>query len=304
MKLRLILLNWFLFIYLFNLVLEAGFADSLYFEAGEPSSENGDTLYIPSDTSGGDVTIYIKARNDEPISALTVPLIDECDCAYLDPAKNNGAAFPICFQGSRVEDFSFLSLNLNLSPPQVFYGAISMTSHLPAGHGLFAKMIYTIPPEVSDICTCICLDTLFFPPHNILRFVDTLAEERLPGFEEKCFRVTVKKQTEVPEVDSKRGFYFNLKQNYPNPFNSLTTIPFTVHCKQQTENNPIHITIDVYNVLGRKVKTILDQEKSPGEYQALWNGKDQEGKDVGSGIYFCKLSSEDLILIKKMVLLR
>ena len=306
MNYRFNVLFWFLVvcIYLLNFASDPGFADSLYFEAGEPSSENGDTLFIPSDSSGGDVTIHIIVQNDEPISAFTVPLTDECECAYFDPAKNNGSNSPICFEGSRVENFSVLSLNLDLSPPQLLYGVFSFSSPLLQGDGLFAKMIYTIPPGTSNICTCICLDTLIFPPGNTLRFVDTLAESRPLTFHEKCFRVAVSKQTEIPEVDSESRFHFDLKQNYPNPFNSHTTISFAVHSKRSTENSPIHITLSIYNILGQKVKTLLDQKNYPGEYRVFWDARDEKKRDVSSGIYMYKLSIDNLVLRKKMVLLR
>jgi hypothetical protein len=306
MKYRFNVLYWFLVvcIYLLNFTSDPGFADSLYFEAGEPSSENGDTLFIPSDSSGGDVTIYIKVQNDEPVSAFTVPLIDKCSCAYFNPAKNNGGTSPICFEGSRVENFTMLSLNLDLCPPQLLYGVFSFSSPLLQGNGIFAKMIYTIPPEVSEICTCICLDTLFFPPGNTLKFVDTLAEGIVPVFEEKCFRVAVGNQTEIPEIDSESRFHFDLKQNYPNPFNSHTAISFTIHDKRSTENSPLHINLSIYNILGQKVKTLMHQKYYPGEYLVFWDGRDEKKREVSSGIYIYKLSFDDLVIYKKMVLLR
>jgi hypothetical protein len=306
-------LVWFLFLSLFftNSLFaqqhpdDPGLADTLYFEAGEPCSENGDTLYIPSDTSGGDVTIYVKIWNDNPIQALTVPLIDTCGIGFLDSFKNNGNALPLCFQGSRVEDFDMKAINLSIytDSHKVFYGAISFESNLPSGEGLFARMVYTIPPGNSS--ACICLDTSFYPPTNVLSFVRTdIVEGYVPILKKGCFQVAAQEETDVPENGIQRPYQVDLKQNYPNPFNSLTTISFAVCGKQSTVNSPIHITISVYNILGQKVRVLQDQKQYPGEYQVFWDGKDDNKRDVGSGIYFYSLYFEDVILIKKMLLLR
>lgn len=281
---------------------DPGSADTLYFEAGGLSSENGDTLFIPSDTSGGEVLIYIKIWNDNPIQALGVPLIDSCGVCFLDSSKNNGGATPACFLGSRVEDFGSLTLNLELNPPKVMYGAVSFESSLPAGNGLFATMVYTVPPNA--IPTCIRLYSSFFPPGNHLSFIRADAVAYVPIFKEKCFQVAASEVTGVEEENSEKIFEFDLKQNYPNPFNAQTAIRFAVHSKQSTVNGPIRLTLTIYNILGQKVTTLLDQKKSSGEYRVLWDGKDETGEDVASGIYLYRLSAGDVTLTKKMVLLR
>jgi hypothetical protein len=281
---------------------DPGSADTVYLEPGGLSSEEGDTLFIPSDASGGDVLIYIKIWSDNPIQAIGVPLIDACGVGFLDSSKNDVGSTPICFQGSRVEEFGSLTLNLNLNPPKVMYGAVSLGSPLASGVGLFARMIYTIPPEVSPVC--ICLDSSFFPPGNHLSFVRTDAVGYVPIFKNRCFQVASTEVTDMKEGSPEKRLEFDLRQNYPNPLNSLTTIPFIIDQKQPQANSPVHITLSVYNVLGQKVRTLLDQKKSPGIYQISWDGKDETGKDVASGIYLYKLSSKDITLTRKMLLLR
>lgn len=115
---------------------------------------------------------------------------------------------------------------------------------------------------------------------------------------------------------------FSLLQNYPNPFNPATTIPFTVHGKRKTENSPVrttqslvnsselivnsplHTTLTIYNVLGQRVRTLVDEDKLPVEYKVIWDGKDGAGKDVASGIYFYRLKVGDYAETKRMVLLK
>ncbi|MCK4427194.1 MAG: T9SS type A sorting domain-containing protein, partial [candidate division Zixibacteria bacterium] len=110
----------------------------------------------------------------------------------------------------------------------------------------------------------------------------------------------VEDEEEIPDLPEK----FALYQNYPNPFNPSTKIPFTVFGSQFTVHSPIHTSLKIYNILGQKVRTLVDEEKLPGIYQAIWDGKDDEGKDVASGIYFYQLTVRDQILTKKMLLLR
>ena len=112
------------------------------------------------------------------------------------------------------------------------------------------------------------------------------------------------KATSVPEEPSSSPTYFTLYQNYPNPFNPTTRIPFTVHGSRFMVRRPIPTTLKIYNVLGQKVRTLVDEEKLPGIYQVIWDGKDGEGKDVASGIYFYQLTAEGHTLTKKMLLLK
>jgi hypothetical protein len=91
-----------------------------------------------------------------------------------------------------------------------------------------------------------------------------------------------------------------LLRNYPNPFNAATSIQYTVHGKQ----TPIHTTLKLYNLLGRKVRTLVEAEMVPGNYQATWDGRDDRGEDLASGIYLCKLRSGPWLDSKKMVLLK
>ncbi|HPN42715.1 MAG TPA: two-component regulator propeller domain-containing protein [bacterium] len=73
-----------------------------------------------------------------------------------------------------------------------------------------------------------------------------------------------------------------LFQNYPNPFNSETTINYSVE-----KDGPVQITI--YDLLGRRVQTLVDERRSAGSYRAVWNGCDNSGRCVASGIYFVRM---------------
>jgi len=89
-----------------------------------------------------------------------------------------------------------------------------------------------------------------------------------------------------------------LHQNYPNPFNAGTTISF------ELAQGPLPTTLEIYNVMGQKVATLLKGERDSGQYQISGDGVDRRGHDVASGIYFFVLRAADWHQTKRMILLR
>ncbi len=89
-----------------------------------------------------------------------------------------------------------------------------------------------------------------------------------------------------------------LSSIYPNPFNPSTTISFSV-----TEDL-LNIEITIYNLKGQKVRQIISDQLSIGQYKILWNGKNDFGKNISSGIYFCKFKCGNVSQIKRIVMLK
>jgi serine protease AprX len=112
------------------------------------------------------------------------------------------------------------------------------------------------------------------------------------------------KPTYVEEEPAILPQQFTLGQNYPNPFNPTTVIPFRVQSSQYTVDCPLPTTLRVYNIRGQWVRTLLDEEMKPGNYTVVWDGKNQDGKEVSSGIYFYQLTAGERKITKKMLLLR
>jgi uncharacterized delta-60 repeat protein len=90
---------------------------------------------------------------------------------------------------------------------------------------------------------------------------------------------------------------FDLSQNYPNPFNPSTKIEFTLAKSD-------FVTLQIYDVLGRKVRILVSEELSSGYKSVIWDGKNDDGKDVASGVYFYQLKVGDFSEPKKMLLLK
>jgi hypothetical protein len=85
--------------------------------------------------------------------------------------------------------------------------------------------------------------------------------------------------------------------NYPNPFNPETSIAFSTK-----ENGPV--SIDIYNVRGQKVRSLLNENKEAGNHTVVWNGKDDNGKNVASGVFFYRMKSGKYSSTKKMILMK
>lgn len=89
--------------------------------------------------------------------------------------------------------------------------------------------------------------------------------------------------------------------NYPNPFNPATAIRYAL-------TEPGYVTLSVYNLLGKKVRTLVGRHQRPGEFTVQWNGKDDSQHQVASGIYMYQLTTSnaagDQVLQKKMILLK
>ena len=110
-------------------------------------------------------------------------------------------------------------------------------------------------------------------------------------FQEECLPI------ETDATDEEILTVANLSQNFPNPFNPTTTIKYQV--KEASD-----IAIEVYNVRGQKIKTLVNDNLPAGEYEVKWNGNDDNGSSVASGIYFYKLRSGNDSQTKKMVLMK
>jgi len=113
------------------------------------------------------------------------------------------------------------------------------------------------------------------------------------------------KATSVDEYteEENRPPMYQLSQNYPNPFNSETVIWYYL---PDVGYQPAEVEITIYNLLGKRVKSLVNGREYPGEHKIRWDGKDDSGKEAASGIYFyrLKVSGIELVKPKKMVLLK
>ena len=97
--------------------------------------------------------------------------------------------------------------------------------------------------------------------------------------------------------DAELPISFELKQNFPNPFNPSTKITYQISEAEK-------VNLEIYNALGEKVRTLVNDTKDSGQYEVIWDGKNQAGNDLSSGVYFYRLDAGKNVKVMKMVLLR
>ncbi|KPK90442.1 hypothetical protein AMJ80_08380 [bacterium SM23_31] len=90
---------------------------------------------------------------------------------------------------------------------------------------------------------------------------------------------------------------FYLSQNYPNPFNPTTTIKFQMPFLS-------FVTINIYNIKGELVKNIVSERMNAGHHSVIWNGTDNSGRQVGSGLYIYRMQTNDFTTVRKMIFVK
>ncbi len=90
---------------------------------------------------------------------------------------------------------------------------------------------------------------------------------------------------------------FDVSQNYPNPFNPVTNIPYSLSSRTR-------VTIEVFNVAGQRVSTLLDREQSAGQHMVTWDGTNTNGGQVPSGVYMYRIATDLGSETRKMVLIK
>jgi len=90
---------------------------------------------------------------------------------------------------------------------------------------------------------------------------------------------------------------FDLFQNYPNPFNPTTTIRYQVP-------KAVKVKLEIFNIMGQSVRTLVDDNKEPGYHLVLWDGLTSAGSPASTGVYYYRISAGDFVMSKKMALLK
>jgi len=106
------------------------------------------------------------------------------------------------------------------------------------------------------------------------------------------------------EKEKKLPSQYSLEQNYPNPFNPSTSIKFSIPSVETQNIASQRVTLKIYDLLGREIKTLADREMSPGNYTVTWNADDNYGKKVSTGIYLYSINAGKFAQTRKMILMK
>ena len=127
-------------------------------------------------------------------------------------------------------------------------------------------------------------------PNFGLEFGDILLANTNAGIIPLKPRVEVEQEAALPET-------YSLSQNYPNPFNPETEISFRIP-------SAIHTSLNIFNILGQEVITLVDEQREAGHYTVTWSGRDEFGTEVTTGVYFYTLKAGEFTETKRMLLLK
>ncbi len=120
-------------------------------------------------------------------------------------------------------------------------------------------------------------------------YIDAITWRGMSGYSSKGGPLVLSKMGDPIAVMPEE---FSLRQNHPNPFNPATTISFTMPEES-------HVKLEIFNITGQKVETLVNGTVSAGVHSVIW-----DGTDVASGIYFYRIETDEFIETKKMVLLK
>ena len=227
----------------------------------------------------------------------------------------DGAPFPL---HGRLEDIEENLYLLRLSIPDRTVGAFDLEFQFDPQ---LIEYTQTTPPQPTNRSTLVCTDIL---ESGTLRVMGIAASDT-----ELTLDLHFRRRSQIPSTITVTKFryydangreqstispttfssdlapipgHFALHPNFPNPFNAITTIRYELPIMTNGVFTPVHLAI--YNITGQKIQTLLDQPQKPGYYKITWNGIDDYGLPVSSGVYFYRIVVGDQIQSRPLLLLR
>jgi len=235
----------------------------------------------------GKIIVPIELNNTIPMAALDLPL------KFSEGVILEDVLFE--FEGSRSATFDFAHANINNADHTVVIGMIPMIdgtgSDLEVGSGAIAELVFSVQdPSVEEIE--ISPTSMDKPSHALMLVYNEgkQAIDMTPEFDVITVPVNKSGDQMVPEK-------FGLDQNYPNPFNPTTGIAYALP-------EATNVRLEIFNVLGQQVKTLVNEYQNAGNYDVIWDGLNNNGSSVASGIYFYRLTTDKEQATKKMMMLK
>jgi hypothetical protein len=244
------------------------------------------TGVVSADQSAGNAVVELGANDVLPIAVSEVCVFPLCICSDVALA---GAQFRLRFDAGRVVPLE--SALTSRSEEMTMIQAVNGQEMIILIYSAEGKQIAPGDGAVLNItCTVKGAGTGSVPI--------AVEEVILANEEAKSVPAVVRTTTMSGWIQTPR--HNGLTQNYPNPFNPETDIEYQIG----DSGFPVHTTLTVYNLLGQEVRTLVDGVRNPGYYTVTWDGKNQFGSQVASGIYFCRFRAGAYATTIKMSLMK
>jgi hypothetical protein len=259
-------------------------------DSGNPLS-----YQIMPSKSANEATVQVFLRNPTGMAGASIPLSFGSVDADIQCTQ-------ISFEGSRVAHFS-LYPQIDNANKKVLIGMIrdlgaQIDDVLPAGQGLIATLHFSsekvrCQPELKIVPWSLSAGKLYFDMvdakgNSILGKQVREEPIAIPGKDER--------QSD-PVLPNDKASTYKLERNFPNPFNPETIISFNLP-------EASAVKLNVYNILGQMVRTLVDEELPAGAHSVMWDGKNGQGSEVASGVYFYRIKAGDFESTMRMTLLR
>jgi hypothetical protein len=230
--------------------------------------------------------VPIDVTNAQDLVAMDIPL-----------SFSEGATVESITFTDRVKTFEVQIANYDNEKREIVIGLISMVTgekpDMAAGSGAVAVVTFKLEHGVNSVE--INPIEMQSPNHSLTYYWNDYTNGR------------AEVRSVHPEVEAGQVFYSNpemaiptkfaLHQNSPNPFNPTTRVAFDMPAAGDVE-------ITVFNVLGQRVTDLVNGYREAGSYEVIWDGKDDAGQSVASGVYFYRIKTDQFNDTKKMLLLK
>jgi len=237
------------------------------------------------------VTVPISVVHDENLVAMDIPL-----------EWSDGVTLTnVSFDETRVDYFDAKIANIDAENNRVLIGLISMVyapkDALEPGDGVIAELTFTINDVTLEQFELNPFEATN-PGHKLsLVYNDwsggkPVVDHVIPDLQGNTV-VLSKNPTTAAVIPTS----YKLSQNFPNPFNPSTNIAYSLKASG-------HVELSIFNILGQEVRQLVNEQQSAGNYTAFWDGRDNTGTTVASGVYFYRITSGDFSDIKKMVMMK
>lgn len=233
-----------------------------------------------------ELIVPLEVSNTRDLVALDIPL------KFSEGATLTNVEFT-----DRVSEFQFSHAQIDNENHTVVIGLISMidkdSPDLAPGTGAIANLHFTLDANTETVeLTPVTMDR---PNHSLTYYYNEYVDGRpeVRGIQPEVTTASIAFSGGGSAVPTE----YAMKQNTPNPFNPSTKISYALPEASQ-------VRLVVFNVLGQQVTELVNGTQEAGEYEIIWDGKDQYGASVASGVYFYKISANRYSDTKKMMLLK
>ncbi len=234
---------------------------------------------------GKTVLVNVNGYNDDNLTAVKLALKYSSTYLIYDTT---------IFNSTRGSLASVYSIDTSMQRREILISLSFASSPLSPGKGKLASIRFKIKSPMPD--AIVTIDSASFNGTERLEFTPETGVSFVPKFTPGS--VSVKTSTDVEDNNnSNLPKEFALEQNYPNPFNPSTTIKFDIPVATP-------VILDVYNVLGQKVRTLIDRSLPAGIYNITFDGRGDDGRQLASGVYYYRIMAGDFRRSRMMMLLK